>query len=999
MLDIIALALIGLSIGFWYVRTSLNYWASRGIAHVEPQFPVGNMEGLRQSKHFLEILTPLYECFKGTGAPFAGLYMMLRPVVLVLDVELAKNILIKDFANFEDRGMYHNERDDPLTGHLFRIDGPKWRPLRHKMSPTFTSGKMKYMFDTVCAVGEELTRACAEQALNANNGILEISDLVARYTSDVIGSCAFGLECNGLRNPQAEFAAMGRRAFTDRRHNKLVDGFIETFPNLARRLRMRQIHQDITDFYMRIVKDTVKEREARGIVRQDFMNLLIEMKQRGELTIEELAAQAFIFFVAGFDTSANTLSFALYELAKQPRLQDKLRQEIAQALERHNGQFTYDSMQDLQYMELVIAETLRKYPILPHLSRISRQYYAANNDRHYYIEPGQMVIIPVYAIHHDPMFYPDPDKFIPERFLADQLAQRPTASWLPFGDGPRNCLGMRFGKMQTCSALFHLLRRFRFSTCPRTETTIQFVKSNILLCPANGIYLKIEALKARAMYLFISLVAVVIGLLIYVVNHHFNYWQRRGIPHEAPSFPHGNFGDWPKKRQFSVIFKDYYLKFKNDSSYFAGFFVFFKKSAVITDLELIKKVLIKDFNTFENRGIFSNEVDDPLSATLFSLEGQKWRHLRHKLSPTFTSGKMKFMFPTVAKVGEELANILREKMGTSSSQELEVTDLVSRFTADVIGSCAFGLECNSLQDPSAEFVQIGKRALTERRFWGLFDFFIFGLPQLARRLRLKVTMPDVEDFYFRIIRDTINHRVKNDVKRNDFMGIMIEMYKKYQDGNEEDGLSFNELAAQAFIFFLAGFETSSTTMGYALYELAQHQDIQDKLRDEVNLIMAKHNEDLNYEAMKQMQYLERVVMETLRKYPVLGHLTRKAKADYDVGDSKHIIEKGTGICISVLGLHHDPDIYPEPEKFDPERFTEQSIASRPACTWLPFGDGPRSCIGSRFGMMQTCIGLAYLVKDYRFTLAPGTKVPPTFVKKSFLLSPENGIVLNVETVS
>ncbi|XP_030082015.1 cytochrome P450 6a22-like [Drosophila hydei] len=495
MLDVIALLLVTLALSFWFVRTRLSYWARRHISHVRPTFPMGNLEGYRKTKHFKDILTPLYESFKSTGAPFAGFYFMLRPVVLVLDLELAKQVLIRDFANFEDRGMYHNERDDPLTGHLFRIDGPKWRPLRQKMSSTFSSGKMKFMFPTVCAVGEQLAQVCAELASNSICGILEINELMARYTSDVIGSCVFGLECNGLRNPEAEFAVMGRRAFTERRHNKLIDGFIESFPKLARRLRLCQIHQDITDFYMRIVRDTVKERESKGIVRNDFMNLLIEMKQRGELTLPEMAAQSFIFFAAGFDTSASTLAFALYELAKQPQIQLKLRQEIELALEAHGGQFTYECMQELRYMELVIAETLRKYPTLPHLSRVSRKYYAAKGNRHFYIEPGQMLFIPVYGIHHDPALYPEPHKFIPERFLADQMAQRPTASWLPFGDGPRNCIGMRFGKMQTSIALFYLLRRFQFSVCPRTQSKIEFLSSNLLLCPVKGIYLKVEELK------------------------------------------------------------------------------------------------------------------------------------------------------------------------------------------------------------------------------------------------------------------------------------------------------------------------------------------------------------------------------------------------------------------------------------------------------------------------------------------------------------------------
>ncbi|KAH8400941.1 hypothetical protein KR009_001905 [Drosophila setifemur] len=494
MMDVVALVLIALAVGFWFVRTRYNCWTRRGIGNVPATFPVGNMAGFRKTKHFIDIVTPIYEKFKDCGAPFAGFYMTLRPVVLVLDLELAKQILIRDFANFEDRGMFHNERDDPLTGHLFRIDGPKWRPLRNKMTPTFSSGKMKFMFPTVCEVGLELAQVCGDFADNAMCGILEITDLLTRYTSDVIGRCAFGVQCNGLRNPHAEFAVMGKRAFTDRRHCKLIDGFIESFPDIARSLRLCLFHQDVTDFYVGIVRETVRQREQLGIVRNDFMNLLIEMKQRGELTLEEMAAQAFIFFAAGFDTSASTLAYALYELAKQPELQEKLRLEINVALELHEGEFTYDSMQELRYMELVIAETLRKYPILPQLTRISKQFYAAKGNRHFYIEPGQMVLIPVYGIHHDPKIYPEPHKFKPERFLADQLTQRPTAAWLPFGDGPRNCIGMRFGKMQTTIGLVNLLRRFHFSVCPRTEPKIEFAKSNILLCPANGIYLKVQEL-------------------------------------------------------------------------------------------------------------------------------------------------------------------------------------------------------------------------------------------------------------------------------------------------------------------------------------------------------------------------------------------------------------------------------------------------------------------------------------------------------------------------
>jgi len=221
---------------------------------------------------------------------------------------------------------------------------------------------------------------------------------------------------------------------------------------------------------------------------------------------------------------------------------------------------------------------------------------------------------------------------------------------------------------------------------------------------------------------------------------------------------------------------------------------------------------------------------------------------------------MKNMFPIVVKVGDEMDKIFSAKTELGQSPVLEVVDLVARYTADVIGNCAFGLNCNSLHDPKAEFVTIGKRAITEHRYGNMLDIFLFGFPKLSRRLRLKLNIQEAEDFYTRIVRETIDYRLKTNEKRNDFMDSLIEMYKNEQSGNSEDGLTFNELLAQAFIFFVAGFETSSTTMGFALYELARNQDVQDRLREEITNVLGKHNNEFTYEGIKEMKYLEQVVM-------------------------------------------------------------------------------------------------------------------------------------------
>ncbi|XP_017071563.1 probable cytochrome P450 6a19 [Drosophila eugracilis] len=501
------------------------------------------------------------------------------------------------------------------------------------------------------------------------------------------------------------------------------------------------------------------------------------------------------------------------------------------------------------------------------------------------------------------------------------------------------------------------------------------------------------------MFVLIGLLIGALTLAAWWVYQNYTYWKRRGIPHDPPNIPLGNTSELMRTMQLSHILKRIYFKYKNQTDGpFVGFYVYAKKFVVVTDIDFVKTVLIRDFDKFHDRGIFHNEKDDPLTSNLTTVEGQKWKTLRQKLTPTFTSGKMKIMFPTVLNVGDELIRVFDEKI-SSPPQTLEITNLLSRFTADVIGICAFGLQCNSLRDPKAEFVRMGNSAISERRHGRLVDLLLFGAPKLSAKLGFKSLLPEVEDFYMNIVKDTIEYRVKNNVTRNDFMDMLIEMKLKYDKGDKQDGLTFNEIAAQAFIFFLAGFETSSTTMGFALYELASHQDIQDKLRREVDTVLAKHNGKLYYDSMREMTYLEKVIDETLRMHPVVAHLVRIATKPYVYSNPKYYIEPDTGVLVPTLGIHHDPEFYPEPEKFIPERFDEEQVQQRPACTFLPFGDGPRNCIGLRFGRMQVIVGMALLIHNFKFELYPTkTSVPIKYKVGNILLSAEGGIHLNVSKI-
>ncbi|XP_043662809.1 probable cytochrome P450 6a14 [Drosophila teissieri] len=505
----------------------------------------------------------------------------------------------------------------------------------------------------------------------------------------------------------------------------------------------------------------------------------------------------------------------------------------------------------------------------------------------------------------------------------------------------------------------------------------------------------------------IALLGVVVALAYSLHIKIFSYWEKKGVPHEKPLPLVGNMKGLVKKYHFRDINERIYKKFKGQAP-IAGMYMFFKRTALITDLDFIKQVMIKDFSYFQDRGAFNNPRDDPLTGHLFTLEGEEWRAMRHKLSPVFTSGKMKQMSKVIVDVGLRLGDAMDKTVKEARVEDgnVEIKDLCARFTTDVIGSCAFGLECNSLQDPNAEFRQRGREIFSKRRHSSLVQSFMFTNAKLARKLRMKVLPDDVTEFFMSTVKNTVDYRLKNGIKRNDFIEQMIELRaedqeaaKKGQGIDLSHGLTLEQMAAQAFVFFVAGFETSSSTMSFCLYELALQPEIQQRLREEIESVLANvEGGELNYDVLAEMSYLDQVLSETLRKHPLLPHLIREVNRDYKIPNSDIVLDKGVLALIPVHNIHHDPEIYPEPEKFDPSRFDPEEVKNRHPMAYLPFGDGPRNCIGLRFGKIQAKIGLVSLIRRFKFSVSNRTEVPLILSKKNFLLGTDNGIYLKVESI-
>lgn len=209
------------------------------------------------------------------------------------------------------------------------------------------------------------------------------------------------------------------------------------------------------------------------------------------------------------------------------------------------------------------------------------------------------------------------------------------------------------------------------------------------------------------------------------------------------------------------------------------------------------------------------------------------------------------------------------------------------------------------------------------------------MPNLARKLKLRFTPKEAGDFFLDTFLQALDYREKNEIERNDFVSLLLKMKGTYTP---------TELAAEAFIMYSGGFETSSTLISYVLYELSIHPDIQEKLRAEILNGIKENGGKLTHDLLFGFKYLDMVINEALRKYPPIPNLFRICTKDITLPENNFTISKGTSVLINSYSLHHDPEYFNDPHKFDPERFSHKNVKNIKPFTFLPFGEGQRNCM-------------------------------------------------------
>ncbi|KPJ14863.1 putative cytochrome P450 6a13 [Papilio machaon] len=344
-------------------------------------------------------------------------------------------------------------------------DYERWRIVRYKISPVFTMKKLKNMF----YIMERCARDFIDFIENNQEAMNKPFNALYTYTTASITASVFGIDANTKNTMDSPFIDMASKATAPSFTTNLKFSLASTFPKLFKLLKLK-FFGDQESYFINIVKQVLKERRRDNDKRHDFIDTCIELQNEGVMqnvatgyqlipSDELMAAQAFFFFIAGSDTSAHSMLFVLLELSGNPEILKRLHKEIDDVFGKCNEKITVDDIEELKYMDMVINEAFRKYPTIGTIQRKCTKTTTLPVGE-VKIEKDVQIIIPIYAIHRDEKYYPNPDLFDPERFSPKNISNVPKYGYLPFGEGNRICIGARFARLQIKVGLAWLLRRY-----------------------------------------------------------------------------------------------------------------------------------------------------------------------------------------------------------------------------------------------------------------------------------------------------------------------------------------------------------------------------------------------------------------------------------------------------------------------------------------------------------------------------------------------------------
>ncbi|XP_018368166.1 PREDICTED: cytochrome P450 9e2-like, partial [Trachymyrmex cornetzi] len=304
---------------------------------------------------FVDFTRKIY--YFNRDAKYIGFYATTKPVLMLRDPEVIKDVVIKNFDTFTNNPALADTNDYVLSQNLFGLQNAKWRHVKNLLSPFFTSHKLKTIFTLMSKHAADFAELML--TLPADKSDVNMKDIFDRYTNDVVALCIYGMKIDSIRNPTNKFYVCGKDITYMSAIRSIKYIFIRTFPKLGRILNIKLLNNSEMKYFESRIKNEIVIRNAEHVSRPDMIQLMLDNRGKEgqiQLDVDDIVAQAYAFYFASFETTSSVMSFITYKIATNPSIRVKLRQEIDELLNESDGNVTYEAVNKLKYLDAVIKE-------------------------------------------------------------------------------------------------------------------------------------------------------------------------------------------------------------------------------------------------------------------------------------------------------------------------------------------------------------------------------------------------------------------------------------------------------------------------------------------------------------------------------------------------------------------------------------------------------------------------------------------------------------------
>ncbi|XP_051155929.1 cytochrome P450 4C1-like [Leptopilina boulardi] len=378
---------------------------------------------------------------------------------------------------------------------------------------------------------------------------------------------------------------------------------------------------------------------------------------------------------------------------------------------------------------------------------------------------------------------------------------------------------------------------------------------------------------------------------------------------------------------------------------------------------------------------------------LLTSNGEKWHHDRKLLTPAFHFGVLEQSIEFMSEKAEILVQCIENELKRNSEKSIDFFKYSVKCALDIICETSMGANMDVQRNHDIQYIkalEILILGLTKRGFypWLKWDW-IFYKTKLGKDCKNSAEM--MKNFTIDIIRKRRQLRIKKNSedirdefgkrKKKAFLDLILDL-----DENEKVHMTDEEIRQQVETFMFAGHDTTGSAINWAIFNIGNNLEVQKKIHEELDAVFGDSKEPATMQQISQLSYLERVLKENLRLYPSVPVIGRLLTEDTELDG--YTIPKGTNFGLLIFSVHRDPETWPDPEKFDPDRFLPENCRNRNPYAYIPFSAGPRNCIGTKFAMAEQKIVLTAILRKWRVKSAKSPKEMK--FQTNLILSPHNG---------